>query len=86
MSTSESQESSGLPERPQDSRVRVLRVEGLNKAQRAPETESKLSTFRLLADRPQARLQTEGQDQREMEMVSNGPAGIREGKELCSLR
>lgn len=58
----------------------------LSKAQRAPETESRPSTFRLLVGRPQARLQTEGQHQREMEMISNGPAGIREGKALCPLR
>lgn len=77
---------SGLPlesKGPQDSRASVLGTKGLSKAQRGPETESG-PTFRLPECRPQARSQTEGQNQGTMEMISEGPAGIREGREPCS--
>lgn len=66
---------------PQDSRASVLGTKGLSKAQRGPETGP---TFRPPECRPQARSQTEGQNQGTMEMISEGPAGIREGREPCS--
>lgn len=59
---------------------------GAQQGQTGPETVSGPHTFRLLGDRSQVRLQTEGQDQGEMEMVSEGPAGSEKGKELCSPR
>ena len=64
----------------------VLRMKGFSKAQRGPESESgpHIKTPGVTDPRPECKQSSRSKEKRER--VSEGPAGIREGREQCSRR